>query len=152
MGTANSPQGKTIMSKQHSSIRAYGILIRDGEVALVRSSNPNHQPPLWWLPGGGIDFGESPEETLTREFLEETGLRVKNPMLFGVTSDLRKRDNGDKIHTVRILYTVEWEAGELTHEVHGTTDHAAWFTFADADVLNLADYARDALKAIAARG
>ena len=45
------------MSKQHSSVRAYGILFHQGEVALVRSSNPNHQPPLWWLPGGGIDFG-----------------------------------------------------------------------------------------------
>ena len=41
------------MSKQHSSIRAYGILVHEGAVALVRSSNPNHNPPLWWLPGGG---------------------------------------------------------------------------------------------------
>jgi ADP-ribose pyrophosphatase YjhB (NUDIX family) len=134
------------MSKQHSSVRAYGLLIRDGEVALVRSSNPNHQPPLWWLPGGGIDFGESPEQTLVREFHEETGLSVTRPVLFDVVSDVRKRDNGDRIHTVRILYTVEWSAGELTHEIHGTTDHAAWFSLHDAEALNLADYARTALR------
>lgn len=134
------------MSKQHSSVRAYGILVRDDAVALVRSSNPQHVPPLWWLPGGGIDFGESPEETLTREFKEETGLDVGGATLFSVTSDVRKRDNGDRIHTVRIIYTVTWRSGELTHEVHGTTDHAAWYPLEQLEALNLADYARDAIQ------
>lgn len=31
----------------------------------------------WWeLPGGGLDWGESPEECLTREIREEMGLKV----------------------------------------------------------------------------
>jgi len=136
------------MSKQHSSVRAYGILIHDDAVALVRSSNPQHQPPLWWLPGGGIDFAESPEETLVREFKEETGLSVGDPTLFSVTSDVRSRDNGDRIHTVRIIYTVRWIGGELTHEIHGTTDHAAWYPLAALDQLNLAEYARTAIQAV----
>lgn len=33
--------------------------------------------PVWTLVGGGIEPGESPEETVTREVEEETGLRVK---------------------------------------------------------------------------
>jgi ADP-ribose pyrophosphatase YjhB (NUDIX family) len=122
------------------------VLINEGNVALVRSSNPKHQPPLWWLPGGGIDFGESPEDTLLREFVEETGLEVKNPKLIGTTSDLRRRDNGDKLHTVRILFTVELAGGELRHEVHGTTDHAGWFSLGEISEMNLADYARDAIE------
>ena len=136
------------MSKQHSSVRAYGILLHEGQVALVRSSNPQHQPPLWWLPGGGIDFGETPEETLVREFKEETGLGVDLPELLSVTSDVRKRDNGDRIHTVRIIYTVRWLSGELTHEVHGTTDHAAWYPSDRLDELNLAGYAREAIQVL----
>ena len=134
------------MSKQHSSVRAYGILLHEGSVALVRSSNPQHQPPLWWLPGGGIDFGESPEETLAREFREETGLGIDHAELFSVTSDVRKRDNGDRIHTVRIIYSVKWVSGDLTHEVHGTTDHAAWFLTEQLADLNLAQYAREAIQ------
>jgi ADP-ribose pyrophosphatase YjhB (NUDIX family) len=133
------------MSKQHTSVRAYGVLINDGRVALVRSSNPKHTPSLWWLPGGGIDFGEAPEDTLVREFFEETGLEVADPLLLGVTSDVRRRDNGDRIHTVRILFTVTLAGGELRHEVHGTTDHAAWFTLEELDELNIADYARIAI-------
>ena len=133
------------MSKQHTSVRAYGILIDNDRVALVRSSNPRHVPALWWLPGGGIDFGEAPEDTLVREFREETGLDVANPQLMGVTSDVRRRDNGDKIHTVRIIFSVDLAGGELHHEVHGTTDHAAWFDLSDLDALNVADYARAAI-------
>lgn len=133
------------MSKQHTSVRAYGVLIDGDRVALVRSSNPRHIPPLWWLPGGGIDFGEAPEDTLVREFHEETGLLVCDPTLLGVTSDVRRRDNGDKIHTVRILFTVSLAGGELHHEVHGTTDHAAWFALADVATMNIADYAQAAI-------
>jgi 8-oxo-dGTP diphosphatase len=133
------------MSKQHTSVRAYGVLLREGQVALVRSSNPRHVPPLWWLPGGGIDFGEAPQDTLVREFFEETGLHVVEPELLGVTSDVRHRDNGDKIHTVRILFTVTYESGEMSHEVHGTTDHAAWFDVSELENVNIADYALAAI-------
>ena len=133
------------MSKQHTSVRSYGVLLHEDRVALVRSSNPRHTPPLWWLPGGGIDFGEAPEDTLVREFLEETGLEVRDPQLLGVTSDIRRRDNGDRIHTVRILFTVQLAGGELSHEVHGTTDHAAWFDLATLESVNIADYARAAI-------
>ncbi len=139
------------MSKRHSSVRAYGVLIDAGRIVLVRSSNPRHDPPLWWLPGGGIDFGESPESTLLREFREETGLVVRNPELLVVTSDMRRRDNGDQIHTVRISYTVEHESGELTHELDGTTDRAGWFELGDLAALHLADYAHAAIAAAQAK-
>jgi ADP-ribose pyrophosphatase YjhB (NUDIX family) len=129
------------MSKQHTSVRAYGILIRDGAVLLVRSSSPLINPPLWWLPGGGIDFAESPEETLLREFREETGLSIKDPVLLDVASDVRRRPNGDRIHTVRVLYTVTLNGGNLRDEVVGTTDQVQWFDVEKLDQVNVAEYA-----------
>jgi 8-oxo-dGTP diphosphatase len=139
------------MSKRQSSVRAYGVLIEDGRILLVRSSNPRHDPPLWWLPGGGIHFGESPETTVLREFFEETGLVVRSPALLLVTSDVRRRENGDQISTVRISYTVEPDGGELAHEVDGTTDRAGWFALDALGALHLADYAHAAIAAAQAK-
>jgi 8-oxo-dGTP diphosphatase len=33
--------------------------------------------PVWVFPGGGLDFGETPEEGVRREVLEETGFEVR---------------------------------------------------------------------------
>jgi 8-oxo-dGTP diphosphatase len=112
---------------------------------LVRSSSPLINPPLWWLPGGGIDFAESPEETLLREFREETGLSIKDPVLLDVASDVRRRPNGDRIHTVRVLYTVTLNGGNLRDEVVGTTDQVQWFNVETLDEVNVAEYALRAI-------
>lgn len=55
---------------------AFGVGVRDGQVALVRVE-PADGPARIDLPGGGIDPGESAEAALAREFLEETGLKVR---------------------------------------------------------------------------
>lgn len=139
------------MSKQQTSVRAYGILVHSGRVLLVRSSSPSITPPVWWLPGGGIGFAESPEETLRREFREETGLTIGDPILFDVASDVRRRPNGDRVHTVRVLYRVSLIGGELRHERSGTTDRAQWFPLTSLDDLNVADYARLAIQTALAK-
>ena len=48
---------------------AYGIVIQNSRILLtLKKSGP--YTGLWGLPGGGIEFGESLEETVTRELLE----------------------------------------------------------------------------------
>jgi 8-oxo-dGTP pyrophosphatase MutT (NUDIX family) len=53
------------------------VLAPGGRVLLQQGQDPldPRQPPYWFLPGGGIDAGESPAEALRRELLEECGLR-----------------------------------------------------------------------------
>ncbi len=53
-----------------------GILERDGRVLLVASRYPNHAEPLWNLPGGRHEPGETFAQTVQREFREETGLAI----------------------------------------------------------------------------
>ena len=49
---------------------AYLIAVRDNKVAVVRT------PKGLFLPGGGMEPGETEEQTIQRECLEETGYRV----------------------------------------------------------------------------
>ncbi len=53
---------------------AYGILLRDGRIACAQIGYSRF---TYDFPGGGIDPGETPEQAMRREFLEETGLVVE---------------------------------------------------------------------------
>ena len=48
-----------------------GVLIHREQVLVLQNDRGE-----WELPGGRLDDGETPEEALRREILEETGLRV----------------------------------------------------------------------------
>jgi 8-oxo-dGTP diphosphatase len=51
------------------------LIDRSGAVLLQhRDGNTSVSPNQWSLPGGRIEFGETPEEAARRELLEETGL------------------------------------------------------------------------------
>lgn len=52
----------------------YGILFNEArtEVLMVQ----RRDIPVWVLPGGGLDKGETPEEGTLREVLEETGYKA----------------------------------------------------------------------------
>lgn len=52
-------------------------LTSDNEVILAKQFRPGPNEVLLELPGGGIQEGETPEQAIEREFLEETGYQGK---------------------------------------------------------------------------
>ncbi len=127
------------------SPRVYGVAIHDRAVLLVRAANPHDGQEIWWLPGGGIDWGESPIQTLEREFIEETGLTVLRHQLHSVVDDQRVRPNGEHVHTVRIVYVTTVAVAPLQHEAGGTTDFVTWAPLAELENYRLAAYAKTAI-------
>lgn len=66
---------------------AKGILLRQGKALIVkRADNDDIGGGTWEFAGGNLQFGESPEAALQREYREETGLAVKIEKLLYVTS------------------------------------------------------------------
>ncbi len=55
-------------------VRVAAIVIKDGEILLVRHSK--YGKTYWLLPGGGVRYGETLEEAVVRELKEETNLDV----------------------------------------------------------------------------
>lgn len=43
-------------------------------------------PGHWGLPGGEVEVNETPKQAVVREFQEETGYKLKNPILFETDS------------------------------------------------------------------
>jgi ADP-ribose pyrophosphatase YjhB (NUDIX family) len=64
---------------QNRRVNVRGIIIKDGKLFCQKLKNPRtvHVDELWSIPGGGIDFGESLQDGLTREMIEETGIKPK---------------------------------------------------------------------------
>lgn len=53
-----------------------GIAIVDGKVLLSQRPPGKHLAGLWEFPGGKIDAGETPEQALRREFMEELAVEI----------------------------------------------------------------------------
>ena len=57
-------------------IAAYCVIADSDEFLLVRASAKSGTPGVWSLPGGAVDHGENPVDTVVRETAAETGLSV----------------------------------------------------------------------------
>ena len=62
---------------QNRRINVRAIITKDGQLFCqkLKNSHSLHSAEFWCTPGGGIDFGESLHEGLTREMIEETGVK-----------------------------------------------------------------------------
>ena len=73
----------------------------------------------WSMHSGGMEIGETVEETAKRELFEETGLTANSLELLGVFSGEELRytyPNGDRVCIVEILYICRDFAGVLLPE------------------------------------
>lgn len=114
-------------TSRRTRVAAYGLLVDGHQILLCRLSKqlPRHTG-RWTLPGGGIDFGESPESAMIREVYEETGLIVEAAGLAGVDSIIADA-GGIPCHSIRIIYRAKIVGGTLRNEVRGSTDLCQWW-------------------------
>jgi 8-oxo-dGTP diphosphatase len=116
-------------------VGAYAVLIDDADRILLALWNEG-ATPAWTVPGGGVEVGETPKEAAVREVREETGYDVELVRLLGedrFTVPAGERLDGTRrpLLSVRLVFEARIVGGELTHEVGGTTDEAAWIPIAD---------------------
>jgi 8-oxo-dGTP diphosphatase len=98
-----------------------------------------------------VEEGETPEEAAVREVREETGYDVELVRLLGedrftVAARDRLDGSGRALEGIRVVFEARIVGGELTDEVGGTTDEAAWIPIADVPGLDRVDLVDAALR------
>ena len=136
-------------------LAAYALIVDDQERVLLASWNEPAEPQ-WTMPGGGVEFHETPAEGAIRELREETGYDVELLQVLGVDTHLtpaeeRIQTPGRPMKSVRVIYDARIVGGELRHEVNGTTDEARWIPLSEVPSLPRVSLVDAALAMLPAR-
>ncbi|MCD9198772.1 NUDIX hydrolase [Aeromicrobium wangtongii] len=119
-------------ARRTQRLGAYAVVLDDERILLTRISSVGYPAGTWTLPGGGVDHGESPHDSVVRELYEEAGLRAISSRLVDV-HDVHvvapgRDDQYEDYHGVHLLYAVEVDTSVQPRvtDVGGTTDLVAW--------------------------
>ncbi len=136
------------MAKKERSIRfgVYAVFTCKDKYILIQKGKGPFKG-RWDLPGGKIDFGETPEQTLKRELKEETGLKPVSYKLLGIEA-YTFEGKSEEFHHVGVMYEAEARSlKELKREPDGNDSYGAEvFTKKELRKLKLTPLAKKALK------
>ena len=128
-----------------------GAVVLDGvQVLLIKRG---HAPlkGQWSLPGGAVEIGETLEQAIAREVLEETGLTIEvGPMVEVLDRISRDADGRVEHHFVLVDFVCRPSGGVL----RGASDaeDAAWVALADLARYDVASVTVGVIQKAAARG
>lgn len=100
---------------QRPWVSAHGIIFNQQRTKILLTKRAAPPKALFWFPpGGAIDIGETVEEGLKREILEETDIIVENLQFInyinGITHD---SDNKVEYHFVVFMFEAEYSKGTI---------------------------------------
>lgn len=110
----------------------------DGKYLITKRADNKSWAPGWWeVPGGCVVAGESSEDAVRREVLEETGLDVtgaEGGFLFGYQRE--NPDKGENYFVDIYRFEMDFEESEIQLQAGETVD----YQFADRD--QIGEYSR----------
>jgi ADP-ribose pyrophosphatase YjhB (NUDIX family) len=104
-------------------IRVAAIIVQDDSILLVRHVKQGQS--YWLLPGGGLEYGESLEEGLRRELIEEANLDIRVGDLVIVNDSINP--DGSR-HVINLCFTAEVVAGEIARGEDPRVEEARFVT------------------------
>jgi 8-oxo-dGTP diphosphatase len=94
-----------------------------GRILLLKRANSQYDNGMWSLPGGKIDYCDSPEYTVEKEVMEETRLAVSNVQFLFYQNSPPKQPG--KMHCINLYFSCQC-TGEVT--LDSENSDFAWAT------------------------
>ena len=105
--------------KQFKHIGSYGLILDNDKIVLIKMVGGPYNGKLD-LPGGTIEWGEKPEETLIRELEEEVGIKVTDFELFdgnSITFEWMHKGELEQGHHIGFFYKINGFENEIKSNV-----------------------------------
>ena len=123
-------------------VSAGGVVYRRINDHLEVALCGRHSPPIWALPKGTPDAGESLDQTALREVREETGLEVVLQAPLGTIQYwFMHRQNGVRYHKTVHYYLMVATGGDFSHH-DPEFDEIRWYP--EPEVLKAVTYKNEA--------
>ena len=110
----------------YSHIGVYGIYIKDNTVLLIKKSRGPYEG-MYDLPGGRIESGETMEEGLKREFIEEVGSEVTNQTFLSENEYTTENYRGKPFRHFGTYFTVSLSSNLVKTDPDGEDSLGAEF-------------------------
>lgn len=109
-------------------IAVRGIYEKDGKILLMKvRSKSVHDACKWELPGGKVKRNEFFDESLVREFKEETDLDIEVvDFIKVVENDYTACKTKEEVKSLQLIMKVDAEDDEIT--ISSEHDQYSWFT------------------------
>ncbi|MGH4020771.1 MAG: NUDIX domain-containing protein [Pseudonocardiaceae bacterium] len=124
-------------------------IVQGSRILMVRkSSDDPHNPDLWELPGGRMNFGEDIEQHLSREVKEEVGLVVQPGRPLHIWSWVMQREGEAPVQVVAVVRMCTVTSGEVSCKNQDSSDYISsiqWHDFETLDRLQVIASQRDAI-------
>ena len=107
------------------------IVNEDNKILLLKRADTKDiwMPNKWALVGGGIEKGETPEQAMKREIMEETGLDVKK---FTKSFSIQRNPN-----SIEHIFACRYNGDPTEIKLNEENSHYGWYDVEETKFLNI---------------
>lgn len=109
------------------------VIEKDGRILIARRKKGDHLENKWEFPGGKLEAGETPQEGLRRELLEEFGMHVEVGAFIGSSRFVYPHASIELLAYRTVCLSAEWTVRDHEEVRWVLPEELGRYDFSEAD-------------------